>query len=205
MSNLIGESGYARKHLDCYWTRPWVTQWLLDGYGKRLVTYPYQVVWEPACGEGHISRVLSQHGYQVLSTDVFNHGDVNFNAVWNFLNVEEVSDIVTCILTNPPYDIKPESGYPPVTAEQFIRHAIHLMKPNKGKVIMLVRNEFDCAKGRRDLFSRYPFYGKYVLTKRPEWTDEKKASPRHNYAWFVWDWAAPEDRVPTIHMLPDTH
>jgi hypothetical protein len=32
---------------------------------------------------------------------------------------------------------------------------------------------------------------KVVLTKRPRWSTDDKASPRHNFAWFVWDWSNP--------------
>lgn len=32
------------------------------------------VIWEPACGEGHISKVLAAHGYEVISTDLIYRG-----------------------------------------------------------------------------------------------------------------------------------
>lgn len=31
-------------------------------------------IWEPACGQGHISKVLMAHGYKVLSSDLVNRG-----------------------------------------------------------------------------------------------------------------------------------
>lgn len=31
-------------------------------------------IWECACGEGHISKVLEQNGYEVLSTDLIDRG-----------------------------------------------------------------------------------------------------------------------------------
>lgn len=33
-----------------------------------------QEIWEPACGEGHISKVLEADGYRVLSTDLVYRG-----------------------------------------------------------------------------------------------------------------------------------
>ena len=203
MTNLIGESGYYRKELDAYWTRPWCTEWVLAAL-PRLVR-DTEVVWEPACGMGHISKVLHKHGYDVLSTDCFMHGWDGMHGIQDFMEVGYVDPCVQAIVTNPPYDIKDEPGFRPVTAEQFVRHAIDLMKPVGGKVLMILRNEFDCAKGRIDLFNRRPFAAKLVLTKRPEWTDDsmpvkEKSSPRHNYAWFYWDWEAPGPAI--ISMLP---
>lgn len=31
-------------------------------------------VWECACGEGHLSKVLKNRGYEVLSTDLIDRG-----------------------------------------------------------------------------------------------------------------------------------
>ena len=82
------------------------------------------------------------------------------------------------IVTNPPYD----------QAEVFIRRALELTKPARGMIAMLLRNEYDCAMSRVDLFRKAPFALKLVLTKRPRWFKNDIASPRHNFAWFVWDW-----------------
>lgn len=32
------------------------------------------MIWECACGEGHLSKVLEQHGYNVISTDLIYRG-----------------------------------------------------------------------------------------------------------------------------------
>ena len=31
-------------------------------------------IWEPACGQGHISKILLAHGYTVISSDLVNRG-----------------------------------------------------------------------------------------------------------------------------------
>ena len=61
---------------DYYATEPKATELLLE-----LEQFsPY--IWEPACGEGHISKVLEEHGHTVVSTDLidrgFGTGDVDF-------------------------------------------------------------------------------------------------------------------------------
>lgn len=159
--------------------------------------------WEPACGQGHISKrveELTQKG--VYSTDLIDRG-FGLGGI-DFLQVEKIAldgqvgtvfemkdgsklyfaKQIRGIITNPPFDD---------LAEAFIRHAIKLMKPVGGKVIMFLRNEFDCGKTRRGLFNgnnpEFPFAHKIVVTKRPRWIEGSKGSPRHSYAWFVWDFA----------------
>ena len=104
MSTILGESKYERKALDAYWTHKWVTEWLLNACGK--LTSPGKVVWEPACGAGWISDVLSARGYDVLSTDVVDHGYANMQGLQDFMLVEEVDPTIEAIITNPPYDIE---------------------------------------------------------------------------------------------------
>ena len=212
MTNMIGESGYERKKLDAYYTRPWVTRWLLEATHLFEGAMDSGVVWEPACGAGWMSDVLLEAGYDVLSTDVMDHGYKKMTGLQDFLAVEECSPLIRTIITNPPYLIQDNPDAPDISAELFVRRALALMKPVNGSVFMLLRHEFDCAKGRRDLFDPpevggSPFNAKYVLTKRPEWTDEsmpvkEKASPRHNYAWYHWDWGMEPDVEPVCRWLP---
>lgn len=208
---MLGESGYARKALDGYWTPEFATKWLLDA--GHFDPVEGEVVWEPACGVGHISKVLAAHGFDVLSTDVVNHGWDGQAGIQDFLSIEKVDPKVRLIFTNPPYDIEGVPGIPDVTAQQFIEHALKLMYPVKGCVVMLLRNEYDCAKSRRHLFSGYPYRGKFILSKRPRWIEEsamkidpktgkpKKTGPRHNYSWFVWDWNS-HSIAPNVEVLP---
>jgi len=49
-------------------------------------------------------------------------------------------------VTNPPYKL----------VQKFIEQAIGIIAPQKGKVAMLLRNEYDSAAGRQHLFSGCP-------------------------------------------------
>lgn len=85
------------------------------------------------------------------------------------------------IATNPPFNL----------AAEFCRHAVSIAR----KVAMLLPMEFDCAKGRRDLFAdSRDFKAKYVLTKRIRWEnlEQKRAGPSNNHAWYIWDRAGKE-------------
>src|SRR6478736_2922430 len=48
-------------------------------------------------------------------------------------------------------------------AERIIRHALKLTEPHGGKVAMLLPMQYDCAKGRVDLFENPPFKCKLTL------------------------------------------
>nr|DAT55688.1 MAG TPA: adenine-specific methyltransferase [Caudoviricetes sp.] len=79
---------------DYYATEPRAVEILLDHetFSKD--------VWEPACGEGHISKVLLERGYDVLSTDLVYRG-FGFKTTVDFLNKSftEADDID--IITTP--------------------------------------------------------------------------------------------------------
>ena len=61
-------SGYGREGQDFYATPAWVTEALLQHVRLR------GSVWEPCCGDGAMSKVLAEHGHQVVSTDLMERG-----------------------------------------------------------------------------------------------------------------------------------
>jgi hypothetical protein len=69
--STLGSSSHSKedRHTqDYYATDPKATEWLmkLENFNKRIL--------EPACGEGHISNVLSKKGYLVDSYDLIDRG-----------------------------------------------------------------------------------------------------------------------------------
>lgn len=151
-------------------------------------------VWEPACGEGAIVNVLSRQGYcKLLATDVDGKfmgplsaidflGPVAHGLPRRFFGTTESLTIIT----NPPY------GQGGALARAFVERAILLTVEGRGRVIMLLPNEWDSAPKRQHLFEDFPaFVGKYTLTKRIRWTNlpQSKNGPSQNHAWFVWDHA----------------
>jgi hypothetical protein len=170
---MVGTSGFERVEGDQYWTEPWVTIALLNRVEFR------GVIWEPACGRGDMANVLADSGYNVTVSDIA--GDalgckgaakIDFRTA-----MPPAFDPLFSIVTNPPYQ----------HASSFIRQALDLTSHAGGMVAMLLRNEFDCAASRRGLFEGMTFAAKLVLTKRPKWADVHTASPRHNFAWYIWD------------------
>jgi hypothetical protein len=171
-SAMLGEAGFERVEGDRYFTEPWVTKALLSCVKFR------GLIWEPAAGRGDMADVLTDHGYQVMCSDIVGATLGCKNAAESdFLAHGSPGDGAFSIVTNPPYS----------HAEEFIRHALELTARSSGMVAMLLRNEYDCASSRRDLFERESFSMKFVLTKRPRWSEDNIASPRHNFCWMVWD------------------
>jgi hypothetical protein len=190
-SAMIGDSGYERIEADFYPTPPENVDCLLEHFTPHGGS---NLIWEPACGKGDISKRLMDYGYETLSSDLYNQGfgtpGMDFLARTDLPNPN-----IRAIVTNPPY----ADGL----AEKFARHAIKLMKPVRGQVAMFLRNEFDCGKGRMDLFGLPPFHKKIVVTKRPRWIEGSTGSPRHNYSWFIWDWRHKAGSAGIAYSHPD--
>lgn len=173
-SAIMGEAGFERVEGDRYFTEHWVTKALLARVRFR------GLIWEPAAGRGDMADVLHAAGYEVMCSDIAGASlGCKSAAESDFLTHTSPGDGVFSIVTNPPY----------VHAEEFIVQALKLTRRASGMVAMLLRNEYDCAATRRYLFEQEPFAQKLVLTKRPKWSEaEPKASPRHNFSWYLWDW-----------------
>lgn len=171
---MYGESGYERRPADAYWTPPWCVDVLLRNYPGWLNSQCLPT-WEPACGTGNIALALERNGLKTVASDLHDWGCHEGGV--DFLK-STPPQRVSAIITNPPYDI----------AVEFVAHARSLMKPQEGLVAMLLRNEWDSAAGRTHMLTDLTL--KLVLTRRPKWSEDDKASPRHNFAWFVWDFSA---------------
>lgn len=180
---MSGQLDYARVEGDFYPTPPENVDCL-----AHFIDLRQHVVWEPACGEGHISKRLHRYCDGVFSTDLYDRGFGKTGV--DFLKTSSMpsnsAKETTAIITNPPFGDM---------AEEFIRHALALTEHSEGKVAMFLRNEYDMAStGRNDLFEDHPAYMlKIAVTKRPRWIEGSKGSPRHNYAWYVWDWSFAQD------------
>ena len=87
-------SELERVQHDYYATDPIAIDWLLS------VEDLQGVIWECACGEGHLSKRLEEHGKTVMSTDLIDRG-YGYGGL-DFLKVKD-RDFVDNIVTNPPY------------------------------------------------------------------------------------------------------
>jgi hypothetical protein len=181
------KSNYDRNPGDQYWTEPWVTQALIECF--PWFNRPGCKVWEPACGAGHMANALVDSGVNVTQAS-----DIDINVIGDIRPGVWVTEIdflysdfghlcpgpCNTIITNPPFNLH----------ESFLRQALSFRDIHT--VCFLLRSDFKHAKKRIDLFEDPRFSCEIVLTSRPRWDDwwngkPPKASPRHNYSWFVWD------------------
>lgn len=134
-------------------------------------------VWECACGEGHLSRVLEAHGYDVRSTDLIYRGYGEAEMV-DFLKAEGGFD--GDIITNPPYKY----------ALEFVKKALQMVGTGR-KVAMFLKLTFLEGKGRKQFFLENPPKTVYVSSSRlicaVNGNFKTITSSAVAYAWFVWE------------------
>ena len=172
----LGASNHTKKERqlhDYYATEPKAMKLLLDEEKFS------PVIWECACGEGHLSKVLEQYNYKVYSTDLVYRG---FGCTGSF-------DFLKCtfknfngdIITNPPYRY----------ALEFVQKALDIVMPGK-KVAMFLKIQFLEGKKRREFFEKYPPKTVYVSSARLNCAmngnfDLYNRTSAVCYAWFVWE------------------
>ena len=175
----LGASNHTeseRADLDYYATEPKAVELLLQQEDFS------QFIWEPACGEGHISEVLLQNGFDVLSTDIVNRGYKGQRTEIDFLKANLFSDLSgNCmdIITNPTYS----------QAKEFIQKALDISTPGT-KIAMFLKLTFLEGQARRKLFEENPPKIVYVFSKRVKCAKngnfENISSSAVAYAWFIW-------------------
>lgn len=136
-------------------------------------------IWEPACGEGHIAKVLEAAGYTVRSTDLVDYSFGGANR--DFL--AERKPLAKHIVTNPPYG----RGL----ADAFAKHALKLTANTGGSVAMLMNLSGLCHPIRHDFYVSQPPAVIYALDECTCWPygDPNRASAsiaKQRYCWIVW-------------------
>lgn len=143
-------------------------------------------IWEPACGDGAISKVLESAGYEVISTDLVDRGygepRVDFLMEWE--------PRAPNIVTNPPFKM----------VAPFMRQALAL---SCGKVALLLR--LACLEGaeRGEIYSQSPLARVWVFRRRLSMYragETKDQTGMIAFAWFVWDHS--HSGPPTLGWLP---
>lgn len=173
----LGASNHSssdREANDYYATDPKALRLLLEleGFSEN--------VWECACGEGHLSKVLEEHGYNVRSTDLIDRGYGESGV--DFLEIKDwfyEGDIIT----NPPYKY----------AKEFVEKALEVIADGH-KVAMFLKLQFLEGKARRELFDKTPPARVYIATGRINCCkngdfskNQRESNSAQAYAWFIWE------------------
>lgn len=133
-------------------------------------------------------------GYARIAQDTY----VTPQWVWDQLHYVEpwTKKAWDCCPENADFDILTRTDTPRLIASntpygslgpKIVRHILSL--DHVDKAAFLFPTDWDCAKGRKDLFDSHgPFKCKYILTRRILWDNlEHTAQPSANHAWFVFD------------------
>jgi hypothetical protein len=156
---------------DFFPTPAWATHALIDNEKFE------GDIWEPACGDGTMSRVLETTGLPVRSTDLFDRG--YGEAGVDFLTADATADN---IITNPPYN----------AAEAFVDACS--WKAHRKYALLLRLAFLEGANRATTVFKYNPPSRVWVFSERITFYPagvEPKGSGTTAYAWFVWDRAAP--------------
>lgn len=135
-------------------------------------------ILEPCCGEGHISKVLKEYGYDVISNDLVDRGYGEYNQ--DYLTSTNLK--ADNVITNPPFKY----------AKEFVEKSL---QDTTGKVAMFCKIQLLEGVSRKELFENTPLKTVYVFSKRqnplrngsPVDENGKKWSSTMCFAWFVWE------------------
>lgn len=168
----LGASNHTdkdREQHDYYATDPKAAELLLE-----LETF--ENILEPSCGEGHLSKVFSDAGINVTSSDLVDRG---YGTQKSFFDYKEWNGD---IITNPPYKYGLE----------FVEHALKII-PEGNKVAMFLKLQFLEGKKRKKLFVSNPPKTLYVSSSRllcaknADFEGMRKGGGSAvAYGWFVW-------------------
>ena len=157
-----------RRELDFYPTPPEATHALMN----FLNLNKKHNVWEPACGEGHMSRVISEYVGAVLSTDIRQTSFTKSKPL-DFLKGESLYPVgfMDAIITNPPFK----------DSAEFIKIA----RSHKPKIVaMLLKSQYWHVAKRAALFEEMPPAYVLPLTWRVDFSGGGR--PTMEVVWNVW-------------------
>jgi ParB/RepB/Spo0J family partition protein len=168
--------------LDFFATPPWATRALMEcvlphlGIDPRVGRDVLGRVWEPACGEGHMSEVLAEYADNVFASDIFGYRDGQ--VVRDFLDAAGVPPVTDWIITNPPF------------GNQTIPFVLRALETAKIGVAMFVRLQWLEGIERWETIFRdrpptfvCPFVERVNLCKG-KWDPDGTTATA--YSWLVW-------------------
>lgn len=180
----LGASNHTDKERhknDYYATEPKAVDLLLENEEFN------HLIWECACGEGHMSKVLEAAGHKVISTDLVYRGFGEKKPL-DFLK-SNVIDFQGDIITNPPYKY----------ALEFAVKALETVRDG-GKVALFLKLLFLEGKKRKEFFKKYPPKTIYVSSSRLSCAmngdfEKYGYGGAVAYAWYIWEKGYSSDTV----------
>jgi hypothetical protein len=174
---------------DYFPTPPWATRALLEHVLDKSAVASLTCL-EPACGAGHMAKVLKEYFGEVGASDAYHYG---YGEVRDFLLQPYGPSAFDWVITNPPFRL----------AERFIHEALRV---GRRGVAILARTAFNEGVGRYERLFRdnppamvAPFSERVPMLKGRL---DRNATTATSYAWFVWDKSHRSGQAQTKQVPP---
>ncbi len=150
-------------------------------------------IWEPACGDGAMSRVMIAEGcHVVVSSDLYGrgYGIAPLDFLKNPIPPSQLELRIPAVVTNPPFNL----------IEPFINRALEVATK---RVVMLGRLAFLEGIKRGPWFRESALTRVWVSSRRipmGRYEDEMvgNLATMMAFAWYVWDLEFPVSMTPMI-------
>lgn len=174
---------------DDFPTPPWATRALMKHIlVARSGDFGQMTCLEPACGAGHMARVLGEYFGTVESSDAYDYG---FGSKRDFLQHPFQVNSFDWVITNPPFRL----------AEDFVMRSLTIARRG---VAVLARTVFLESIGRyENIFLRTPpsVFAQFVeRVPMVKGRLDGKATTATGYAWLIWDKTSSEK--PLLEWIP---
>ena len=173
---------------DDFPTPPWATRALMEHVFSNKHEARMMTCLEPACGAGHMSKVLGEYFGEVISADAYYYG---YGKVRDYITYPYTTDAVDWVITNPPFRL----------AEEFVTKS--LVVARRG-VAILARTVFLESVGRyQRIFKDMPPAKFAQFVERVPMVKGRldiKATTATGYAWLVWERGSNMD--PALMWVP---
>lgn len=171
---VMAQRSESKDSRDDFPTPPWATRALIEHVLSNYGFNADDTCLEPACGAGHMDKVLCEYLNETTASDIYSYG---YGSVADFLHTPHGVNSFDWVITNPPFNL----------AEEFVLKSLKIAK--KG-VAILARTVFIESVGRYErLFNPTPpsVFAQFVeRVPMVKGRLDKKASTATGYAWFVW-------------------
>lgn len=185
---VMAQRSEPKDSRDDFPTPPWATRALIEHVLDKSKLRNLECL-EPACGVGHMSKVLKEYFARVHSADAFSYG---YAPIRDFLTFPYETNAVDWVITNPPFKL----------AEEFVLRALRVARTG---VAILARTVFLESIGRYEgIFRESPpskfaqFVERVPMVKGRL---DQTASTATGYAWLVWEKDA-NLTVPALMWVP---
>jgi hypothetical protein len=185
---VMAQRAEAADSPDDFPTPPWASRALIEHVVTDKPALAQMSCLEPACGAGHMAKVLEEYFADVRCSDAYHYG---YGPVRDFLAEPYEANAYDWVITNPPFRL----------AEEFVSRA--LVVARRG-VAILARTVFLESVGRYEsLFRTVPptkfaqFVERVPMVKGRL---DSKATTATGYAWLVWEKDIPS--TPRLMWVP---